>query len=402
MKQLNRIFQGNVRIGGMHIPTINLLWFVMALAIAGIRISGGRGGMNNYLLFEGIIRHLANKQNIFWDFWWEYDDANHYGPSFSVVIAPFAILHPLVGCFLWCLANAAILLYAMRRLPLSTLQQNLVLAFSLVELSTSLSNVQFNPMLSAWFMLSWVWVQEGKDFRAAMFIALGFLVKLYGIVGLAFLLCSGNRKRFLLGFLFWLLVWGAAPLLFTSPDFLIQTYYDWYESLQLKHSKNLNLHDTDLSQDISAPGLMRRMFGFSSFRDLWMLAPAALLMGLPMLRFLTKEMSKQARFQLLGLVMVSVVIFSNAAESATYILAVAGIAVWAFGHEKPLPLLHRILLALVLVFSSLSSTDLFPAFIRREIIWPYAVKALPVTLCWLLMVWEFWKEAFRKVTSVQS
>lgn len=110
MKQLNRIVQGSIRIGGMSIPTINLIWFATALAIAAIRVSGGRGGMNNYLLFEGIIRHLANKQNIFWDFWWEYDDANHYGPSFSIVIAPFAILHPLAGCFLWCLANAAFLL----------------------------------------------------------------------------------------------------------------------------------------------------------------------------------------------------------------------------------------------------------------------------------------------------
>lgn len=402
MKQLNRIVQGSIRIGGMSIPTINLIWFATALAIAAIRVSGGRGGMNNYLLFEGIIRHLANKQNIFWDFWWEYDDANHYGPSFSIVIAPFAILHPLAGCFLWCLANAAFLLYAMRRLPLTDLQHNIILAFSLVELSTSLSNVQFNPMLSAWFLLSWVWVQEGRDFRAAMFIALGFLVKLYGIVGLAFLLFSQNRLRFLLSFAFWLVVWALAPLLFTTPEFLIQTYYDWYESLQLKHSKNLNLLDTDLSQDISAPGLMRRMFGFSNFRDLWMLAPAALLMGIPMLRFLWKPMSMAARYTLLGLIMVSVVIFSNAAESATYIVAIAGIAVWAFYREQTLPPLHKVLLVLVLMFSSLSATDLFPAFVRREIIWPYAVKALPVTLCWLLMVWEFWKAAFGKVEKHSS
>lgn len=395
MQQLNRIIQGETRIGGIRIPTMSLLWLAVALVLACIRISAGRWGMNNYLLFEGIIRHLANKQNIFWDFWWEYDDANHYGPSFSVVIAPFALLHPLVGCFLWCMANAVILLYAVRRLPLSTTQQNLVLAISLVELSTSLSNVQFNPMLTAWFMLSWVWVHEGRDFRASMLIALGFLVKLYGIVGLAFLLCSKNRLRFLLGFLFWLLVWGAAPLLFTSPEFLVQTYYDWFESLQLKHSKNLNLHDTDLSQDISAPGLMRRMFGFSGFRDLWMLAPAALLMGIPMLRFLFRPMNLQTRYTLLGMVLVSVVIFSNASESATYILAISGIGIWAFGRTEPLPYTHRILLLLVLVFSSLSSTDLFPAFVRHEIIWPYAVKALPVSLCWLFIVYEFWREAFK-------
>jgi hypothetical protein len=97
MQQLNRIIQGEVRIGGMRVPIISLLWLAVAVVLACIRISAGRWGMNNYLLFEGIIRHLANRQNIFWDFWWEYDDANHYGPSFSVVIAPFAMLHPLAG-----------------------------------------------------------------------------------------------------------------------------------------------------------------------------------------------------------------------------------------------------------------------------------------------------------------
>ncbi len=63
---------------------------------------------------------------------------------------------------------------------------------------------------------------------------------------------------------------------------------------------------------------------------------------------------------------------------------------------------HLTLRCLAPVLGSLSSTDLFPAFVRREIIWPFAVKALPVTLCWLLMVWEFWREAFGKLASAQS
>jgi hypothetical protein len=38
------------------------------------------------------------------------------------------------------------------------------------------------------------------------------------------------------------------------------------------------------------------------------------------------------------------------------------------------------------VFTSLSSTDLFPAFVRREIIYPYVVKIFPLILIWIKLI----------------
>jgi len=398
LRQTGRFLtERRIRFAGLEFELSTLLWFAVALAIAAIRVSAGRWGMNNYLLFEGIIRHIGQGQNIYWDYWWEYDDANHYGPSFLVVIAPFSILHPIAGCFLWVMANAAILWYAVRRLPLETKQQNAILLFCLVELSTSLSNVQFNPMLAAWFILSWVWLREGKLIRSAALTALGFLIKLYGIAGLAFVVATRKPWRFALGFVLSLLVFFAFPALFTDPAFVWQTYLDWFESLQVKHAKNLNLADTDLSQDIGAPGLMRRMFGFPAFRDIWMLAPAALAMGIPLLRLWLRKPLPALGYNIPALLMVSVVIFSSSAESATYIVAIAGIALWYF--SLPAERQRRLwwLAAAVLLISSLSSTDLYPSWVRKEIIWPYAVKALPVTIAWVWILVDVWKEAFGHV-----
>ena len=41
-----------------------------------------------------------------------------------------------------------------------------------------------------------------------------------------------------------------------------------------------------------------------------------------------------------------------------------------------------------IAFFSLSPSDLFPAFIRKELVQPYALKALPVVLVWLKLCFE--------------
>ena len=49
---------------------------------------------------------------------------------------------------------------------------------------TSSHNVQFNPAIAAWIILSYTFVNKEKDFWAAFFVALGFMAKIYGIVGI--------------------------------------------------------------------------------------------------------------------------------------------------------------------------------------------------------------------------
>ena len=40
------------------------------------------------------------------------------------------------------------------------------------------------------------------------------------------------------------------------------------------------------------------------------------------------------------------------------------------------------------ILSSMSPSDLFPAYLRKEWVQPYALKALPVTLVWLKLCYE--------------
>src|SRR5205085_5675811 len=100
-----------------------------------------------------------------------------YGPFFSIIIAPFAILPTYIGCFLWGLANAALLFYAVRKLPLTYHQQNIILLVGAVELMTSLHNMQTNPMITAWILLGYIMVIKEKDLWGAMFIMAAIFTK---------------------------------------------------------------------------------------------------------------------------------------------------------------------------------------------------------------------------------
>lgn len=106
------------------------------------------------------------------------------------------------------------------------------------------------------------------------------------------------------------------------------------------------------------------------------------------LTYLNQKAWKVQGFKLLMLAsaLLWVVIFNHKAESPTFIIAVAGVAIWYF--NQPKSTLNTILLALVFVFTCLSPTDLFPPDIRNSFVTPYQLKVLPCILVWLKIVYD--------------
>ena len=62
--------------------------------------------------------HLVEQKNLYAAYPLEHFDFFHYGPVFSLVIAPFAILPDLAGVLLWGIFNVLILYYALNQLKL--------------------------------------------------------------------------------------------------------------------------------------------------------------------------------------------------------------------------------------------------------------------------------------------
>jgi hypothetical protein len=81
-----------------------------------------------------------------------------------------------------------------------------------------------------------------------------------------------------------------------------------------------------------------------------------------------------------------VVIFNHKAESPTFIIAISGVAIWFF--SQPRNTVNIVLLALALVLTQLSPTDLFPSSIKSSVFIPYVLKVVPIILIWIKLLYD--------------
>ena len=366
-----------------------ILWFLLAMVAITIQVVKGSSGIHNYLIFKGVFWHTVHQLNLYAQYQVDLD-FNLYGPVFSFIIAPFALLPNVIGCFLWAIANALFLFYAVRKLPVSYKQQNIILLIGALEMMTSMHNVQFNPMVTSWIIFSYILVKNNKEFWAALFIAAGILTKLYGIVGLAFFLFSENKIRFIFSFIFWMAVLFFLPMLISSPSFIIQSYRDWYIILSKKNEAN----QESVMQGMSAMKIIREVFLLKNLRDIYILGTAAILYVIPLAR-ISQLKNKNFQLSYLAFLLIGVVIFSSSAESATYVIAMMGVGIWfVVQPEKKYWVLALVVFAILL--TSLSTTDLFPKSIKANYIRPLGLKALPCFVIWLVLCVQLLLRKFEK------
>jgi hypothetical protein len=106
-------------------------------------------------------------------------------------------------------------------------------------------------------------------------------------------------------------------------------------------------------------------------------------MCLPFVNY-RKFADRSNRILFFSSLLIWMVIFNHKAESPTFIIATPGVFIWFFNQKKST--VNLVLLCCVVIFTSLSSTDLFPPFIRENYFEPYAIKAVPCILVWMKIV----------------
>jgi hypothetical protein len=233
-------------------------------------------------------------------------------------------------------------------------------------------------------------VQKEKDFWATLFIAIGFLIKLYGIVGIAFFFFSRHKLNFILSFISWLIILFCLPMLISSPSFIMHSYAEWYHTLIAKDKSNTFSE----MQNISVMGMLRHIFN-TGYLNLVIIVSAAIVYVLPFFR-ISQFKNIGFRLSYLALALIGVVIFSSSAESPTYIIAVAGVGIWyILQNQKDWSVI--LLLIFSLLLTSFSSTDLFPRFLRLNLIEPFSLKALPCFLVWLVLAFQLLIKDFKVV-----
>lgn len=368
--------------------TTCLVWLLTGAIFALIKFAIGK--FNNYKIFEWVFWHAREGLTLYGDYPALYNDSNHYGIIFSLIIAPFAWLPEWLGLVLWVVANTALLYYAIRQLPLTEVQKAFIYWYAYIELMTAQGVQQFNISVAAFIILAYALIHQRKDFWAALVIVLGTFIKIYPVVGLAFFFFSKRKGVLIAGCFFWAAVCFFLPVLYTPGlEYVCSQYVDWFERLQVKNA--LNMFAT--SQNISLLGLVRKLSGNPAYSDLWLIVPALILFFIPYLRF---SQYKYLRFQLMLLahVLLFVVLFSTGSEASGYVTVMVGVALWYLCSPSAPSSYHKWLLIVTLVIVGVSSTELVPKFIRIGFIQPYVVKVWPCVVVWLTLCYEMIRKDF--------
>jgi hypothetical protein len=363
------------------------LWF--GLAFLGTVMEISRGNINNFLIFKNVFFHLVHQQSLYIEYPAEYYDVNLYGPVFSVVIAPFAGLDTNLGALLWAMSGAAVLFYAIRQLPLTRLQQNIILLLCTQELMGASGWFQLNQFIGAFIILTFTNTLKGKELWATFFIVLGTLTKFYGIVGLAFFFFSPNPKRFIGGLLLWGAVLFALPMAISSPQYIVNCYFEWYAALV--HKNSLNVGDNAIFQDISAGGFIKRVFHVPGLSSLAVLIPAVVLFLLQYTQ-LKYRYNSRYRLYILCSTLMFPVLFSSSSESPTYIIAIPAICIWYV--MQPATRWNNIFIFFAILLVSFSHSDVVTPWVRKNLAVPYALKALPCLVLWLMIAYEIYTRKF--------
>ncbi|MGL4519986.1 MAG: glycosyltransferase family 87 protein [Phocaeicola sp.] len=355
------------------------LWVLLPLISGLIKINK----CNNFLIFKYVYWHVVEQLSLYQHYPEHYFDRNHYGPFFSLVVAPFALLPHPFGLIFWLIGMSVLLYYAIKKLPLLKAKILFIYWFCTHELLTALFMSQFNIVIAAIIIATFYCIQKEKDVWATLFILIGTFVKLYGIVGLAFFFFSKQKKMFIISFLGWSILLFLAPMAISSPEYIVSQYQEWFLTLSSKGGDNLFA----LHQNISLLGMIRKITHVSTYSDLWVIIPGLALFALPYLR-ISQYKYDGFRYALLSSVLLFVVLFSTGSESSSYIIALLGVAIWYVTAPWKRSKWDVALMIFAFILTSMSPSDLFPVIIRRTFVQPYALKALPCVLIWFKICYE--------------
>ncbi|QHT69889.1 DUF2029 domain-containing protein [Rhodocytophaga rosea] len=337
---------------------------------------------NNYVIFKQSFFHLINNQDLYILYLQQQWDLYKYSPTFALLMAPLAVLPDIVGLFLWNALNTLPLFIAIWSLPFHQDKLKVfILWFILQELLTSIQNAQSNGLMAALLILAFNSFERKKVWLAALCIVLAFYIKIFGIVAAVLFLFYPDKLKFIGYSVLWGIVLLLLPLIVISPDQLVFLYKSWQQMLAADHSASYGL---------SVMGWLYTWFGLELSKTLVLLA-GVVLFCVPLLKFRAYN-NKLFRILFLASILIWIVIFNHKAESPTFIIAMCGVGIWYFFQKRDK--LNLTLVILAFVFTSLSPTDIFPPFLRQQLVYPYVLKAAFCIFIWFRLLYQLLTENY--------
>jgi hypothetical protein len=368
---------------------VALIWF--GLVFLTLLSAVLNHSLNNFIIFKQSFFHIQQKLNLYSIYPNEYWDHYYYSPTFAVLVAPFALIPSLVAPFAWGLFDAGVLYFAVRQLPIRSFYQNGVLLLSVNEMMNASGNLQSNGFIAGLIILSFVFLLKQKEHSATLSLLVGFFIKLYGIVGLAFFFFSKQKSKYILYLLLWTIVLVLLPLCITSPEFLLQSYKDWFSSLSVKSNFDLTRDMYTNMVDVSIQGMIKRVFNLPLLNKFYFIIPGLILFAS---QYTKIKYFNHLVYQLYILcsVMLFLIVFNTGSESPTYIIGVVPICLW-YVLQRKTTLVNTVFI-IAIFFSSFSYSDLFTPWLRTHLMIPYALKVVGCFLIWIVILIQIHTKQF--------
>ena len=356
---------------------------------------------NNYIIFKQSFFHLIGNKDLYILYPSEHWDLYKYSPTFALLMAPLAMLPDVMGLFFWNMLNVFVLFFGVKKIAqvhessMASVIGNAkkqddsvlhsrrkkfgvslsILLFIIFELLTSIQNEQSNALIAGLIIFAFFLLEKDKVWLATLCIVLTVYIKIFGIVAFALFLVYPQKKKFITSSIFWMLLLGVLPMAVVGVEQMQFLYESWWRMLR---------QDEAVSAGFSVMGWLSTWFGLEVSGNVIVLL-GVILFCLPLLK-IKRYSDFDFRWRLLASILIWVVIFNHKAESPTYIIAMSGVAIWYFFNEKNK--WNTVLVVFAFVFTSLSPTDLFPRYLRENLVIPYTLKAVPCIFIWGKIIWE--------------
>jgi hypothetical protein len=360
---------------------------IIAFAIAALWVAAVVGATvqqgvlhqnNNFLIFRAASWHLLHDQDLYVAYPAVHFDYYKYSPTFALLFLPFALPPFWLAMLLWNTLNAAMLYFAIGTvLPLR--RANVARAIVFLDMLGSLQNVQSNALVAALIIFTFAAYERRHTVLGSAAAMLGAVIKVFPIAGVTFAWFHGRKVRVAVALVVSAVVLGALPLLVTTPAVLRMQYASW---------KAISAMDA-LTRGFSVMEMVHLATGTDWPNWPIQLAGAVLLVT-PLLA--RRRRFGEWRFRRLYLcsVLLFCLIFNHKAESPAFVIGIAGAAIW-FAALEQRTRWEWVLFALMVLFTTLASSDAMPRVLQRELFDPYRLKTVPMIVLWLEIQRRLWR-----------
>jgi hypothetical protein len=358
------------------------LW-VIAVIAATIQ-QGVAHQNNNYLIFRAASLHLVHEQDLYAAYPALHFDFYKYSPSFALLFLPFALLPFIVSMLAWNALNAAVLYFGIGAV-LPGRKATIARAVVFLDMLGSLQNVQSNALVTGLIIVTWAAYERRHMLAGSISALIGMAVKLFPLAAVSFAIFHPNKVRAGLGVAACLAAMLALPLLVTPWSTLMMQYASWHaiESADALERGFTVMQMVELALRQNWPNWPQQLLG-------------TLALVAPVLVRRDQWGNWSFRVTYLCSLLVYCLIFNHQAESPTFVVGVAGAALWFAAHERWTRSTWA-LFAFFMIGTVLASSDAMPHAIQRAVFDPYKVKVVPLIVLWLIMQVELWRAHSRAV-----